>query len=147
MNSAGNRKSEIVMADSQRPGMSDAEREVLKVLWDHGPLAVRAVPDRLTHQGHEWSRSTVIALLQRLEKKGYVGSDKSRFAYVFRALVSREEVMHARMTDIAGELCDGNALPLVLAFAERHRFSNEELARFRQMIDALEAKRGKRGAK
>jgi len=135
------------MADSQRPGMSDAEREVLKVLWDHGPLAVRDVLDRLTEQGQEWSRSTVITLLQRLEKKGYVGSDKSRFAYVFRALVSREEVMHARMTDIAGELCDGNALPLVLAFAERHRFSNEELARFRQMIDALEAKRGKRGAK
>jgi predicted transcriptional regulator len=135
------------MAESQRPAMSDAEREVLKVLWDHGPLAVREVVERLTAQGQEWSRSTVITLLQRLEKKGYVGSDRSRFAYVFRPLVSREEVMHARLADIAGELCDGDALPLVLAFAERHRFSPDELARFRRMIDALEAKGGKRGAK
>jgi predicted transcriptional regulator len=135
------------MADLPLPAMSDAEREVLKVLWEHGPLAVRDVLEHLTIQGQDWSRSTVITLLQRLERKGYVGSDKSQFAFVFRAVVSLEEVMHARMANLAGELCDGEALPLVLAFAERHRFSPEELARFRKMIDALEAKRGKRGAK
>ena len=39
------------------------------------------------------------------------------------------------------------AFPLVMAFAERHRFSPEELARFRKMIDELDAKRGKRGAR
>jgi BlaI family transcriptional regulator, penicillinase repressor len=136
------------MTDEQRrPVMSDAEREVLKVLWDRGPLAVRDVMASLTQRGQKWSRSTVITLLQRLEKKGYVGSDKSRFAFVFRPLVTREEVMHSRLADLAGELCDGQALPLVLAFAEHHRFSPGDLARFRQMIDALEAKRGKRGAK
>ena len=133
------------MTDEGPPVMSDAEREVLKVLWDHGPLAVREVATRLAEGGQEWARSTVITLLQRLEKKGYVASDKSKFAFVFRPVLSREDVMRARMNDLAGELCDGDALPLVLAFAERHRFSPAELARFRQMIDDLEAKRGKRG--
>ena len=132
---------------TSQPELSDAEREVLKVLWDHGPLGVREVATHLARSGQAWSRSTVITLLQRLEKKGYVESDKSRFAFVFRAVLSREDVMRARMNDLAGELCDGNALPLVLAFAERHRFSPEDLARFRQMIDELEAKRGKRGAR
>jgi BlaI family penicillinase repressor len=135
------------MSDSLRTAMSDAEREVLKVLWDRGPLAVRDVLVQLTERGQEWTRSTVITLLQRLEKKGYVDSDKSQHAFIFRATVSREQVMHARMQDVAGELCDGDALPLVLAFAERHRFSPAELTRFRAMIDALEAKRGKRGPK
>lgn len=135
------------MADEQRQPMSDAEREVLKVLWDVGPALVRDVLEQLANHGQEWSRSTVITLLQRLEKKGYVASDKSQFAFVFRALVTREEVMHERMADLAAELCDGEALPLVLAFAERHRFSPEELARFRQMIASLEPKRGKRGGK
>jgi predicted transcriptional regulator len=133
------------MTEEGPPVMSDAEREVLKVLWDHGPLAVREVATRLAEGGQEWARSTVITLLQRLEKKGYVASDKSRFAFVFRPVLTREDVMRARMNDLAGELCDGDALPLVLAFAERHRFSPAELARFRQMIDELEAKRGKRG--
>jgi predicted transcriptional regulator len=135
------------MAEIERPAMSDAEREVLKVLWDHGPLGVRAVVTRLKDQGQDWTRSTVITLLQRLEKKGYVASDRSRYAFVFRPVVSREDVMSARMNDLAGELCDGDALPLVLAFAERRRFSADELARIRKMIDELEAKRGKRGSR
>jgi hypothetical protein len=54
--------------------------------------------------------------------------------------------MHARMNDLAGELCDGDAVPLMLAFAERHRFSPGELARLRQLIDQLEGKRTKRGS-
>jgi predicted transcriptional regulator len=135
------------MADFERLPMSDAEREVLKVLWDHGPQTVRDVVSLLGERGQEWSRTTVITLLQRLETKGYVGSDKSQFAYVFRAIVSREDEMHARMSDLAGKLCDGDALPLVLAFAQRHKFSAEELARFRQMIDQLENRPPKRGQK
>src|SRR5262245_27597224 len=121
------------MSDSQRTAMSDAEREVLKVLWEDGPLAVRDVLAQLIERGQEWTRSTVITLLQRLEKKGYVESDKSQYAFIFRAAVSREQEMHSRIQDLAGELCDGDAVPLVLAFAERHRFSAAELARFRAM--------------
>ena len=133
------------MTEEGRPTTSDAELQVLKVLWEQGPLAVREVLGRLQEQGQEWTRSTVITLLQRLERKGYVESDRSRFAFIFRALVSREDVIRSRMNDLAGELCDGEALPLVLAFAERHQFSPRDIARFRRMIDELETKRGKRG--
>ncbi len=135
------------MAEQPRPSTSDAEREVLKVLWDHGPLTVREVQDILDRGGQAWSRSTVITLLQRLEKKGYVDSDKSRFAFVFSAAVSRDEVMHSRLVELAGELCDGDAVPLVLAFARQHRFTPAELARFRQMIENLQARAGKRGTR
>ena len=43
------------MTDEGPPVMSDAEREVLKVLWDHGPLAVRDVATRLAEGGQEWA--------------------------------------------------------------------------------------------
>ena len=135
------------MSDDDRLPMSDAEREVLKVLWDLGPQTVRDVLTQLTNRGQDWSRTTVITLLQRLEGKGYVVSDKSQFAFVFRAVVTREDEMHARISDLAGKLCDGNAVPLMLAFTERHKFSAEELARFRQMIEQLETQRGNRGKK
>jgi len=135
------------MADQQRPEMSDAEREVLKALWDYGPQTVREVLERLAAQGQEWTRSTVITLLQRLERKGYVDSDKSQFAFVFRAAVSREEVMHSRMVELAEEYSQGDAVPLLLAFAERHRFSAAEIERFRKLIDEIEAKRRKRGSR
>jgi BlaI family penicillinase repressor len=135
------------MTHSERLPMSDAERDVLRVLWDHGPQPVREVLRLIADQGQEWARTTVITLLQRLEKKGYVDSDRSQNAFVFRPIVSRQEEMHARMVDLAGELCEGDAMPLVLAFAERHKFSADEIERFRKMIDDLQPKRRKRGSK
>lgn len=128
------------MADDARPPMSDAEREVLMALWEHGPRTVREMHALLEGQGQQWTRSTVITLLQRLERKGYVASDRRQPAFVFRASVSREEVMHQRMTDLARELSEGDAVPLVLAFAERHKFTAAEIARFQQIIDAARAK-------
>lgn len=129
------------MGEKPRLPLSDAEHEVLLSLWDHGAGTVREIQDRLTGQGQEWTRSTVITLLQRLERKGYVASDKSQFAFVFRAAVSREDVVHQRMTELADELSAGEAAPLVLAFAERHRFTAAEIEKFRQMIDQMEIKR------
>jgi BlaI family transcriptional regulator, penicillinase repressor len=134
------------MPTPQSP-LSDAEREVLKVLWDHGPLGVRDVFAHLTDQGQDWTRSTVVTLLRRLETKRYIKSDKSRYAFLYTPLVSREDVMHARMQELAGELADGDAIPLMLAFTQRHRFSADELARLQRIVDDLKSRtRGKRGA-
>ena len=102
-------------AEPERLPMSDAEQAVMKVLWDRGPMGVKDVLGAFTEAGQEWSRSTVITLLQRLEKKGYVSCDKSQHAFVFEPAVSREDEMRARMNDLASELCDGEPLPLVLA--------------------------------
>lgn len=125
------------MADEVQPTLSDAEREVLKVLWKAGPLGVREVLAALTEQGQGWTRSTVVTLLHRLEAKGYIDSDRSGYAFIYRPLVSREEVIHARVQELAGELADGEPVPLMLAFAERHRFTAEEVARLQAMIDDL----------
>ena len=123
-----------------RPPVSDAEREVLRELWDAGPGTVRELQQRLAAGAPSWTRSTVITLLQRLEKKGYVASDRSGFAFVFRAIVSREELVHQRVSELAAELYDGQAAPLMLAFAQRQRFTPEELAELRRYLDELQSK-------
>lgn len=125
------------MSEFSRAGISESEREVMQVLWETGPATVRDVHDRLAESGSAWTRSTVITLLQRLEKKGYVGSDRDRFAFVFRPLVSREDLVHERMRQLADELCGGQTAPLLLAFAERQRFTPEELQELRRLVDQL----------
>lgn len=132
------------MPKKQRLPMSDAEQDVLKALWDHGPAIVRDIHQLLSDAGHDWSRSTVITLLQRLEKKGYVASDKSGHAFVFRAAVTREDVGRQRLGEVAEELYEGDAAPLMLAFAEKHTFTDEELEQFREMIRDAEGRRKKR---
>jgi len=127
-------------ADAPRPPISDAEREVLDVLWGHGPAGVRDVHDRLSAHGPRWSRSTVITLLQRLEKKGYVAADKSGFAFTFRAAVTRDDLAHQRLQELADDIYDGHAAPLLLAFARRQNFAPGELDELRRLIDELDAR-------
>lgn len=117
--------------------MSDAEREVLSVLWDAGPMQVRDILARLIEAGRDWTRSTVVTLLRRLESKGYIASDKGGYAFIYRPLVSREDVIHDQVQELAGKLSDGQAVPLMLAFAERHTFTAQELARLQKMVDDL----------
>jgi BlaI family penicillinase repressor len=132
------------MTHKRRLPMSDAEQQVLKALWEHGPGSVREIHAFLNEHGMTWSRSTVITLLQRLEKKRYVSSDKSAHAFVFRAAVTREQVGTQRLMELAEELYEGDPAPLVLAFAEKHRFTQQQIQEFREWIDQLTPKERKR---
>jgi predicted transcriptional regulator len=118
-----------------QPALSEAEREVLRALWDHGPGAIREIRSMLTDRGRNWAYTTVATLLQRLQVKHYVASDSSILPHVYRATVSREELLDRRLKDAAAELCDGQAAPLLLALVQANRFSPEELARFRHLLD------------
>ena len=117
-------------------GLSDSEREVLKVLWDRGPGTVRGIREELAARGRRWAYTTVATLLQRLVAKQYAASDPSSVPHVYRAAVSREELLERRLQDAADELCDGRAAPLVLALVQGGRLSPEELARLRRIIDS-----------
>lgn len=122
---------------ANQPGLSEAEREVLKVLWDHGPGTVRTINDELRRRGRRWAYTTVATLLQRLAAKRFLVSDPSAIPHVYRATVSRDELLERRLKDAADELCDGQAVPLVLALVQGNRFSPEELARLRRMLDLV----------
>ena len=115
-----------------RPGLSDAERDVLKVLWDQGPGTIREINEVLKEQGRRWAYTTVATLLQRLVVKQYVASDPSEVPHMYRAVITRDELLEIRLKDAADEFCDGRAAPLVLALMRGHRFSDAELARLRR---------------
>jgi BlaI family transcriptional regulator, penicillinase repressor len=122
------------MESENQPGLSDSEREVLRVLWDRGPGTVREINAELTRRGRRWAYTTVATLLQRLATKQYALSDPSSVPHVFRAAVTRDELLERRLKDAAEELCDGRAAPLVLALVQGGRFSADELARMRRLL-------------
>lgn len=120
-------------------GLSEAEVDVLKVLWDLGPSPVRTINSELTARGRTWAYTTVSTLLLRLSTKGCVASDSERVPHVYRAVVSREEMLGRRLKDAADELCDGASAPLVLALVQRLRLSPDELAGFQRLLDEARA--------
>ena len=127
--------------ETRRASISETELDVLKVLWEHGPGTVRVIHHHLRRQGRRWAYTTVLTLLQRLEAKGYVMSDKSGVAHVFRPAVTRDKLLRQRLKDLANQLCEGTATPLVLALVEGQRFTAAEISQFRQLLDQLEIKK------
>lgn len=122
----------------KRQSMSPTEREVLKVLWEAGPGTVRAINAELRRRGRRWVYTTVQTLLHRLQSKGYVACDKSGFAHVFRAALSREALVRQGLAELADQLCDGTAVPLVRALVQDQRFTAEEIQEFRRLLSELE---------
>src|SRR5262249_19373610 len=137
------RKRSERMPDGRRPTISETELDILKVLWEHGPATVRAINDQLRSVGRRWAYTTVLTLLSRLEAKGYVTSDKSGLAHVFRPALTRQKLLRQRLKDLANQFCEGTSTPLVHALVESHRFTAEEIGQFRQLLDQLESKQKK----
>src|SRR5688572_19700636 len=120
--------------------LGEAELQVLKALWDAGPATVRDVMTQLHASGRRVAYTTVLTFLTRLEQKGYVRSDKSDLAYVYRAVASRNQVTRSRLKAVMDALFDGEAAPLVLQLMKTERFSGDEIAELQRHIEQLEAR-------
>jgi len=115
------------------------ELEVLKALWDVGPATVRAVLNHLHQSGRQVAYTTVQTVLTRLEQKGFVSSDKSELAYVYRARISRERISRSRLRTLLEQLYDGAAGPLVLQLVKNERLTPDELSQLQQLIERLDS--------
>ena len=120
------------------PSVSDAELEVLKVLWTMGPATVRDVASALRRQRRRLAYNTVLTLLSRLREKGFVQADRRDTAHVFRAVVSRDELVGSSLSQLADRICDGTASPLLLALVRDPRLSAADIAHLRKLLDELE---------
>lgn len=118
--------------------LGEAELQVLRALWEIGPAAVRQVLNHLHQRGRKVAYTTVLTFLTRLEQKGFVKSDKSGLAYVYRAAVTRNQVTRSRLKVMLDELFDGEAAPLVLQLMKTEKFSAQEIAELQKLIDRLD---------
>ena len=118
--------------------VSDAELEVLKVLWATGPATVRDVVAALGRQKRRLAYNTVLTLLSRLREKGFVKADRRDTAHVFRAAVSRDELVGSSLSALADRVCDGTASPLLLALVRDPRLSSDDIAHLRKLLDDLQ---------
>ena len=124
---------------SRKYSLGTAELEVLKVLWDQGPTTVREVLNLLIARGRRVAYTTVQTLLTRLERKGFVKSDKSDLAHVFRASLTRDRVARSRLKSLVSQLYDGAAGPLVLHLVRTERLTPEDIGQLQELIDGLES--------
>lgn len=123
----------------QRP--TDAELEILNVLWERGPSTVREVQDVL-HERKETGYTTVLKLMQIMAEKGLVERDETERAHRYRARLAQEQTQQQLVGDLLDRAFKGSAAQLVMHALESRKTSAEELKNIRKLLDDFE--RGKR---
>ncbi len=123
---------------AKRPAtIPDSELDVLKVLWERGKASVREVLETLRSAGREWSYATVATLLDRLETKGVVASDRSELAFVYRALITPQEVQAKRLNSLVEKLYEGEPGLLVLHLLKSHSLDPKQVSEVRAVLDEM----------
>ena len=123
---------------SKRPlSIPDSELDVLKVLWDRSQATVREVLETLRAAGRQWSYATVATLLDRLETKGVVTSDRSELAFVYKPVVSNQEVRQKRVSNLVDKLYQGEPGLLVLHLLKSHPLDARQAKEVRALLEDM----------
>lgn len=127
----------------KRPRPSELELQILSVLWDRGPLPIRVIREALP-DGKNRAYTTVLTLVQILEKKGFVGHTARGQAHVYHPLVKRKEVLRPLMRDMLRNVFGGRRAEAVQCLLDGAQLDEEELSQIRRAIQsAAQKSRGK----
>jgi BlaI family transcriptional regulator, penicillinase repressor len=115
------------MARPPAEDVTNTELAILQVLWDQGETTRRQVADVVYPGGGEAHYATVQNLLGRLERKGFVRSNRDGNVLVFTATVDRDELIRRRLQGLADKLCGGAAAPLIMNLVRSQPLSAAEV--------------------
>lgn len=122
--------------------LSELQLAVMRVLWQKKKAAVAEVQEALAPE-RDLALTTVATVLTRLEKAGLVAHRASGRHYLYRPLVSEEEVRRSMVSVLAERLFEGDVAALVSHLVNAREIKPGDLARVRQLIEAKE-REGKR---
>ena len=125
------------MPDTELPRPTDAELEILKVLWRRGPSTVREVFETFG-ETKQTGYTTVLKLMQIMAEKGLVRRDETERAHRYEAATAEEETQRQMVGDLLRRVFDGSAKRLVMQALSAERASAGELDEIRQLLDRLE---------
>lgn len=122
----------------QTARISEAEQQLLQLLWDDSPLgaaeiAARAPADR------GWSLTTVKTMLSRLVAKGVLGAEPDGRRFLYRPLVARETVAGRQAGRLIDRLFGGRVSPLVAQLAEEGQLSKDDLEELEALVRSLKS--------
>jgi predicted transcriptional regulator len=123
---------------SQRPPRpTDAELEILTVLWSRGPSTVREVHETII-RAKPMQYSTVLKFLQIMAQKGLVRRDEKQRAHIYAPAQPREKTQQQLAGDLLQRAFAGSAKSLLLGALSARKASKAELAEMRTLLDDYE---------
>ena len=119
----------------QKP--TDAELEILQVMWVHGPSSVRFINDQL-NQKREIGYTTTLKLMQIMLEKGLLHRDTENRSHIYEVTVSEEVTQQLLLEEFVENTFRGSAMKLVMQALGNHSTSDSELEAIKSLIQQLE---------
>jgi len=114
---------------------TDAELEILRVLWRRGPSTVRQVHQTILAD-KQTAYNTTLKLLQIMTDKGIVTRDVTERPQVYQAAVPESQMQRRLVSDLLDRAFGGSARKLMAALTATD-ISKEELVEIRRLLDQL----------
>lgn len=124
----------------QTPLPTEAELEILQILWSHGPQTVREV--HLALRNKQTVYTTVLKQMQVMNEKGLVERTERYRSHVYTAKQPREHTQQRLLTDLLQRAFSGSAKNLVLGLLSSRPVSRQELAEIKRAIRQFEEEAG-----
>lgn len=125
------------MPKSDIPLPTDAELEILNILWERGHCTVREVHDVLNER-KPTGYTTVLKQMQIMAEKGIVRRDESQRAHVYRPRLVQEQTQRHLLGDLLNRAFNGSAMKMVMQALTTEKASAEELTQLRTLLDKFE---------
>lgn len=116
------------------PKISDAEWQVMEVLWMESPQTAAEITHKL-EADTRWKPNTVRTLLSRLTKKGVLDYHLEGNRHLYQPLLSRESCLEAEGESFMRRFFKGATHPLLIHFAEKSNLSKSELTKLKQLLE------------
>ncbi len=135
------------MADTPRqiPKPTEAELEILTVLWSRGPVTVREVHETIASR-KPTQYTTVLKTLQIMAEKGLVRRNEDQRAHIYAAAQPREWTQQQLAGDLLQRAFNGSARSLMVGALSSKKASKKELAELRKLLDEYERGEYEQGA-
>ena len=121
------------MAKTPQPLLTPQELEIMKIVWASDDVTVRDVYEALRER-RTLAYTTVMTLMQILEKKGHLKKSTASRQHVYRAARPRQQAVGALLKDFMNRVFDGSARPLLVHLADDGQLTKEDVEELRQLI-------------
>ena len=118
---------------SALPQISEAEFEVMKVVWKFAPINTNEITERLL-KTTTWSAKTIQTLIKRLVTKGALTYEKQGRIFVYTPLVKENEYINQQSNSFLNRFYDGDISAMLSTYLENDQLSETELQHLRSIL-------------
>ncbi len=116
---------------------TDAELEILQILWENGPCTVRFVNEQLNVKKRV-GYTTTLKFMQIMTEKKMLGRNEKNRTHIYRPLIAKEETQNLLLDKFLLNAFGGSAMKLVMQALGNHQPTQEELDEIKAYIKNVE---------